>query len=535
LWAIVYAGLPLLARRRHSFNASNSVAAAASPTAAHRGLSIAKLFEEVARRSRNGTRPAAAADLPTLLDSMPSLPGQEDFVPYDGRDEVLLRWGDGLFRVLAGSLERPSARLNQQSLLAAVIDHVLVPELGFGLADVGELILRRVDDVTRALAPHWPAGAAAGVDDAASVTQAEVDAAAKLPPFDDLPGRCRFPDRATTAAARYTVTARDLPPASAHAPATFGTAIATRIRGRLVALPAPFLVEALTAIGIELAARAAAIRPAVEPAFARSVELRVARLFQGSGQRITGPVRVGSNEAVHSLVVHNDRQFIALNVVAGLKPETFFTKLIDADRSLGHVVASAGFDAPGGSQTFPANAQIVRAIVLAGPHPERIPQGRFPVLTLEDLEWILYSARQTPDDLWYFLRDLGGPAGVESMFAWDTIDRWEVWRQEKSFYRGGMPLDHLMFAPHQAVAEWRNAAAAAPLERAVHVLGLRPLRDWPIVVPEHRRGAEIGDLTTGEMWQVLPWPVPVAIAKTDPSAPHERNWELWRFAVGVAW
>jgi hypothetical protein len=510
-------------------------AAAASPTAAHRGLSIASLFEAFVRNPPRGAQQAAASDLLTMLKGVPDLSMQEDFAPYDPHDEVLVRWGDGLFRVLAGSLERPSARLNQQAPLAAAIDPVLVPLFGFGLGDVGELVLRRVDDVARALAPHWPAAPSATPGDPASVTTAEVEAANKVPLFDDLPGRCTYPDRAMSAANRYTVAVRDLPQVSAHVLSTLGAAIATRNRGRVYPFPAAYLVEALPAIAVELAGKAADADPTAERVFRHTVWSRVANRFKGSAQLIAGPLRIGSSSPLHSLVIHNGRQIIALNVVAGLTAEAFSTRLQSGDDALRQVAPGATVETVAGSQPLPSNAQIVRANVIAWPHPELLPMVGFPVLTLEDLEWMLYTARQTPEDLWYFLRDLSRPAGIESAFAWDMIDRWEVWRQEKSFYRGGTPLSHLMFAPHQAVEEWRETATNAPIEHALLSLRLRPLRDWPVVVPDHRNGAEVADLTVDEVWQVLPFSVPVAVAKTDSSGPRERGSELWRFAVGIAW
>ncbi|WP_409463463.1 hypothetical protein [Amycolatopsis sp. GA6-003] len=510
-------------------------AAAASPTAAHRGFSIATIFDSVVRHRPQGARHAMAEDLPPILDQLPDMPGHEDFAPYDAREEVLVRWGGELFRVLPGSLERPTARLNQQALLAAAIDPVLVPRIGFGLADVGELILRRIDDCAGTLTQSWPARPPASVGDPASVSEAEVEAARTLPSFTDLPARCASPDRATAAATHFTVNVRDLARPSAFAQSTFGTAIATRHRGRVHPIPAAYLAEALPVIGSELAGQAAAADTAAERAFFHLIQTRVARRFRGSGQVITGPLQAGTDRQLHSLVIHNGRLVVALNVVASLTPQGFAAQLSAGDKSLRRVVPGLRFTTPTGSHSLPANAQIVRANVIAWPHPQYFHDISSPLLTLEDLEWILYTARQSPVDLWYFLRDLVEPAGIESMFAWDMIDRWEVWRHEKSFYRGGRPLSHLMFAPHEAAAEWQETAKNARLERALLHLGFPPLRDWPIVVPDHRNGAEVGDLTSDEVWQVLPQPIPAAVAKTDLSGPRERRSELWRFAVSVAW
>jgi hypothetical protein len=231
----------------------------------------------------------------------PAIGAQEDFRPYDGRSEVLVRWGPELFRLLPGSLERPTAMVDQHILLASVIDRVLIPRLGFGLFDVGELILRRLDDVACSLAPRWPDGAAVEVDDNPGVTQVEIDAAGGLPSLEDMLQECVDPRRAAAAAARYTLAAKDLRCDPSDPVSTFGTAIATRRGDTVLLLPAGFLSEALPAIGTELAAAASQADPHTNGVFAGTVGNRIGRLFQGSGHVIEGPIRVGPHGRIHSL------------------------------------------------------------------------------------------------------------------------------------------------------------------------------------------------------------------------------------------
>jgi hypothetical protein len=92
-----------------------------------------------------------------------------------------------------------------------------------------------------------------------------------------------------------------------------------------------------------------------------------------------------------------------------------------------------------------------------------------------------------------------------------------------------------VFPPHAAIAEWKEAARAARSEYALQALDLPPLRDWPVVALESRRGTEIGDMNREPVWHVVCWPVPVAIAKTDAVAPPEQFQTLWSLAVGLAW
>ena len=425
--------------------------------------------------------------------------------------------------------------VNQHILLASVIDRVLVPRFGFGLFDVGELVLRRLDHVARSLVPHWPDGPAAEVGDAPRLTQSEVDAVVGLLSVDEMLRECVDPDHAAAAAARYTVAAKKLHCDPSHPVSTFQTAIATRIGGTVVPLPAGFLIEALPAIGAELAAVASKADPTVEGEFARTVANRIGRLFQGSGHSIAGPIRVGSHGLIHSLITFNRRQILALNAAAGLTPAAIQARLDEGARALARIRPGVEVQTPAGAWRLPVDAEVARVQVIAGPH-QGVPLGPSgPTMELEDLEWIVYSAHRSGDDLWYFVRDLENPRGIQRVFAWDLIDRWEVWREQKSFYRGGVLPTMMMFSPHAAVAEWNDATAAAPAERALHVLGLPPLRDWPIAVLDHRRGTEVGDLHTDRVFQIMSWPVPVAVSKTDSSGPPEHFSTLGSLAVGIAW
>lgn len=514
-------------------------AASVSPTAAHRGPSIASLFHAVAQRRRGGNKSATPNVLPKLvagvLAALPGIGNMEDFRSFDPRSEVLVRWGPGLFRLLPGSLERPTAMVNHEALLASVIDRVLVPRLGFGLSDAGELILRRVDHVARCLTAHWPDVPVADVGDDPHVTQAEVDAANGLRSFEEMLGDCVFPNRAAAAAARYTFAAKKLQCDVSHPVSTFQTAIATRIGGTVVPLPAAFLIETLPAIGTELAAMASKADSNAGDLFAEVVANRIGRLFQGSGYSISGPIRTGSGSPIHSLIMFNERQILALDVAAGLTPAAIQARLDEGARGLERIRPGAEIRSRGGAWQLSADAQIARVQVIAGPQQGVLLEASVPVMGLEDLEWIIYSTQRSREDLWYFIRDLDDPRGVEGMFAWDLIDRWEVWRKQKTFCRGGVSLTTMLFSPHAAVAEWKEAAAAAPAEMTLHVLGLPPLRDWAIVALDHDRAIEVGDLRSKQAFQVMSWPVPVAISKIDSTSPSEHFSTLWSLAVGLAW
>ncbi len=401
---------------------------------------------------------------------LPEIADFEDFTPFDNRPEVLVRWGADLFRLMAGALERPVAVVNGLSLLARVIDRVLVPKLGFGLADAGELILRRVDQVANALAEVWPDGPVAGVRDDAQVTQAEVDAVAALSPFIDLPALCSSPDRALTAANHYTVNARDLVCDPFESTSIFGQVIAARVRGKTLALPAVTQLEALQTIGADLAGVAARTNPHSELAYAEVINRRVTGLLRGSGHTIAGQVRLGSGEQLHSVIIYQERLILALNVVGGLTPESIRASLAGGDAALSKLRPGAELQTPKGTLRLRSDAKIARANVLAGPLSGVPLACQHPILPLMDLEWIQSAVRKTREDLWYFVRDIDEPAGIGETFASDLIDKFQVWRSRRSFYRGGVPISFMHFTPHESIAEWEEAASNAAAEQAPWLL-----------------------------------------------------------------
>lgn len=521
-------------------------AASASPTAAHRNLSLGLLAEAVVRRRGTGrrgrgtsARTACAADVTVLVAEVarlaPELAHLEDFAPFDNRPVVLVRWGAEVFRLMAGALERPVAVVNDLSVLARVVDRVVIPAVGFGLADVVEVVLRRVDQVADALVDVWPDGAVANARDDARVTQAEVDAVAALAPFTDLPALCSAPDRALAAVNHFTVTAQDLVFDPSEPVSVFGQTIAARVRGTTVALPAVMQLEALQAIGAELARVAVAAHPRVEQAYQEVINRRVTSLLVGSGHKIAGEVRLATGERLHSVVVYNERQVLALNVASGLTPMAIGTSLARGDAALSKIRPGVELRTPNGSLRLRSDAQIARLNVVAGTISGVPLTFQHPFLALMDLEWIRAAVQESRNDLWYFVRDLDKPAGVRDMFSCDQIDKFQVWRGQKTFYRGGRPIDFIQFTPHESVAEWRAAARNAPAERALQILGLPPLRDWPLVDIEYRGGVQVGDLGRDLIYQVVQSAVPVAVSMTDRSGHRNDSELLWNLATALAW
>lgn len=515
-------------------------AASVSPTAAHRVPTLALLFEAVMHRRRTGTAPVTAELLPMIAAGVatvhPTLFHREDFQPYDGRHQVLVPWNGQLFRMVPGAMERPTQVVRQHHLLASVIDPFITVHLGFGLMDVGEIILRRVDQVASALALSWPDGPVAALGDDATITDLEVAAAATIEPIETLINQCTSPAAARRALNRYTTASADLSGDmySLFMPATFGTTIAVAHGTSTIALPAGLLPEVLTAIGIELANLAVKINPEAEIRWYNKASNQIGRLFQGTGHQIEGPVRFGTSEPFHSLVWFDDRRILAIGNGSSLTSAGRQERLNTSAYQVRRVQPGSKVNGPGGERRIPHNAQVLHVQVMAGPQYSGPLGLMLPTMGLDDLEWFLYSEAPNRDDLWYFIRDLTHTPGVRKRRSWDLIDQWEVWRPSKSFYRGATPVDLMSFAAHAAIVEWEDAARAAPIEQALHRLGLRPVCDWPCVDLDSG-GTDVGDLRTDEVIHVLAFDVPVGVDRIDRTGPRIHSETVWQLSIGLDW
>ena len=298
-------------------------AASAAPSANYRLRSVGLVFDSVMKRTITGSRPATPGLLPRLAaaahEEAPDLWMQEDFLPYDARLEVLVRWGSDLYRLLPGSLERPVATIDHLRLLAKVIDPVLVDRLGFGLEDAVELVLRRIDHVSTVLAPLWsPIEVEIGMSP--FISAEELVAAGTLLDISSQVERCCNPDRARSALEYHSVRPNQLAFDLSSPVAQFGTTIAVR-KGPLglVPLPAGLLVETLDAMGSSLANKASQFDASVERRWRLLVRHLIGYMLQNSGHPISGPLKTAEGRSLHSLITYTPRQALVLDTVAGLR------------------------------------------------------------------------------------------------------------------------------------------------------------------------------------------------------------------------
>ena len=195
----------------------------------------------------------------------PSVGAEEDFLPHDPRFDVRVEWDGEMFRMIAGSLERPTSDIETLRRLSAIIDPVLHEHAGYGLTDIVELTLRRVDAIASALAPTWPAELEQELRSPPQLCAEELDAAASLPHLEDQIAQCSNPERARAALEAHSVPATNLRRDEMSMVATYGSKIAIRHgQDGFTPLPTGLIVEALNALAGELAAKALALDPSLD-------------------------------------------------------------------------------------------------------------------------------------------------------------------------------------------------------------------------------------------------------------------------------
>lgn len=514
-------------------------AASASPTSCHRLASIGFVFASVVKSAKTGSEQATAGVLPRLVDAANRedrrLRQLEDFVPYDARLEVLVRWGDDVFRLLPGSLDQPVAVVGVLRMVANVIDPVLVEHVGFGLDDAVELVLRRVDHVASVLAPAWSTREET-LWAAPRITDSELAAARGLLDISHQVRSCRHPDRAQLAMEYFSEEPSRLAFDSSGGVAGFGATVAVRTNSdAFVPIPAGLLVDSLSELGEALAERACGFDSRVEQRWADKMERGAGYLLAGSGHPVAGQTMTSATGPVHWVVVYSPRQVLVLDVVAGLQTSSLVRRMESSVGSLDRVVDGGGFITDGGPVPIAPDAEVLTLQVAA--HPHRRPQlGNHPRIHLREFLWLVRTSARHPQDLWYFLRDLADLREATQLWQSDLIDAWEMWRSRaKSFSLGGKPVSGLLIASGWSEAEWSAAAESAGAEQALLLLGLPYLSAWPIV-DKTEETIYVGDHNLHLIYQVLPWKVPVAVAMTDlhtPSLDLEQRDTVWGLATGI--
>ncbi|WP_419933178.1 hypothetical protein [Candidatus Poriferisodalis sp.] len=427
-----------------------------------------------------------------------------------------VEWAGEMFRMVAGTLERPTSDIETLRRLSAIIDPVLHEHTDYGLTDIVELILRRVDTVASALAPKWPAGIEQVLQSTPSLCDDELVAAASLPSLEDQIAQCSNPERARAALEAHSVPAKNLRRDEMSMIATFGATIAIRHGQRaFIPLPTGLIVEAFNALAGALAAKALALDPSLDYKWLTAAWRYIGSMLDEAGLDVIGPLRDERHPYLHSVIRYSDCQYLAISVVGGLDHSALHEAIGKAASHLETVSASSTLTAVNGTVALPASARLCRLLIVAQPQAAILasPSGaKCALMTHQDLDWIRRTIGRDEIDLWYFVRDRVEQPRIGQLFSWDGIDLWESWRGNgKSFFRGARPLDVLYAEPHHSLAEWQKASEQSDIELSLNALGMGRVSAWPL---HSLDGTSIlvGNAKRGALYRLVVCETPVAVA-----------------------
>ncbi|WP_419921968.1 hypothetical protein [Candidatus Poriferisodalis sp.] len=464
-----------------------------------------------------------SVDIPILCslikaarEERPDVASLEDFLPHDPRLDVRVEWAGEMFRTVAGALERPTADIDTLRRLSTIIDPVLHEHTEYGLIDVVELVLRRVNAVAGALAPAWSSTFEQDFDSPPQISSEEFAAAMSLVPLESQIARCGNPERARAALEAHSVFAKKLRGELRSAVATFGSTIAIRHgQHRFTPLPAGLIVEALDPSAGELTARALALDPSLNEKWRRNAWNLVGDMFVGAGNHLIGPLRDARHRHLHSVIRYSDTQFLAVSVAANLDLEALHETIEDGAHCLDQVMPGSSVRTTTGIETIPDSARLSRLLIVA--HPQALMIGGYPeqrcaAISLRDFDWIRSTNGGDQIDLWYFARDCVEPRNVGRIFSPEVIDKWETWKsQGKSFYSGARELGAMYIASENSLLEWQQAAEQRDIELALHALGMGRVSAWPW----HSLDGDsklVGNAEAGVLYRLVVCETPVAVA-----------------------
>lgn len=443
-----------------------------SPNGVHVTPPVHLALHQALTEPPSGTIEASSDDLAGIVTAAlrrdRSLTSLLDWVPLDPHLAAPLRVGANICHLLPGDVDRPLAAHWRARLVGEVVDSTLRRRVGFGIADVSELLARHAEATVEHMRPAWPERIVSDPSDPPSVTASEVDATGRLPQLPDVATRCSDP-AAAAAACRWLTSRADRLRFDVHdANSCFGTAMHVAGPGADWTLPASIGNQTLLAATSELAALAADTDPGNRRRWAKRATATATRLLS----RLPNLPDIGTGEPKSPLFVapFGDRSFLAVSIAATLTPQADERVLVVAREALDTIRA--------GSNGIPADAVIARLVVLATPAHIMGQARGAATMTLDELDWITARTTET-DDLWWFCRDVTAPRGIKTLFGWETINVFEHWRDYGgTFLRSGSDYDFAYVEAHRGDAEWLLALEREPLEVTAAACGLPALHAW---------------------------------------------------------
>ena len=426
----------------------------------------------------------------------------EDYIPPDPRQPVVVAWRSNLFRICPGLLSRPVSVVEDLRVLADVLDPTLVTHYGYGLSDVVELVLQRVDHVVATLSSVWEMEAEIPtLGDAPWITESELAQGLALSDFNVQVAECKYPEQAKRAVHDLSL----LPKQLQRNPTRPCLAI-RRINPegtQLSLLPVAFLMNALPLISSHLSDRAFQKQPHLERVWQETVARVVYNIMNARPPTERSVCLSPETLPVPRASIRIDRgRRLHVQSVTSLRPKNLrrvWRKHRNFSiRGLPHFQAS-----------HPTHAFLT---ILACPSLPLDLDGSLPLcVSLQDLRSMVRDYDTSQEDIWYYVCARRELASSVPVFVADEIDLWECWYERKGFLSAGLPFTSLYVAPAYDDEEWLRAAGRSSAEMTLHQIGLPQTSWWAKCVVEDNTIM----LFNGGEWttcQIIEGPQTIALA-----------------------
>ncbi|WP_344612114.1 hypothetical protein [Dactylosporangium salmoneum] len=492
-------------------------------------------------------RPGDVADwLQAIRRRVPLVDEYQQAARLDPDLLVHVFWDDRMWPLHPGMLDDPEQVVEQLRRYAVAADPVLVPVLGFGIADVVTIGVRAV-----ALQRAFQADRRGGMSNGEDGVQAhpasgsliefcrEVDAEG-VPAWLRSPGDLPVDDRLRAAVAWCIRDASDV----AGSTWLLDGALLVRVQDAVLPVPAALVLDALATIGVQLLSLAGRTSGATASNLLDAAERAFASRGRGLATHFVGPVQCARSGRLTGAMFPAGRRLIAVQVVVGtneretareadrarrrlaaVKVGEALTMDISAGNAerLASLVGPDGPFTPGAAATTAviAESTVVRRVVIVdGPWnaPDKVRPGTV-FVTLDAWRQIAADAGEDHEEFWAFLDELAELPGLRMIEGATPLTLWETFQRQGVLFNTGMSLNQ----PGPDVARrWANRAECDPYEIVLRCIGLPGLHDWPFAATPIDWCLTVGQTTPYEHAVVNADPPLVFVVNADSA--EDRQW-----------
>jgi hypothetical protein len=484
--------------------------------------SLAFLVGQALAGEAVGERQARSDDVTAWLRTIRRrLPVVEQYQQTERLDPALsvhVFWDDRMWPLHPGMAHDPEQVIEQLRRYAAAADGVLVPSLGFGIADVVKIGLQAMA-VQRAFraGPHGRTSSALDGDLPQPVPGSLIEFCRRLdgeglPEWLSSAGE-KVDGRLRAAAEWCARDARDV----GRSTWLLDGALLVRALDALLPVPAVLVLDALAKTGAELLALAGRTSRVAAAGLLDEAEHAFAVSVRGLAAHFVGPVQCAWSGRLTGVMFPAARRLVAIQVAVGTDERETAREVDRARRRLaavkvGHALTMdvdlsnaeqwatlVGPDSPlvpgaGATTALIAESTVIRRVVVVdGPWnaSDKIRPGTI-LVTLDD--WLQISsdagASDDREEFWAFLDELADLPGLLMIEGAAPLGLWEAFQRQGILFGGSMALSQ---PRADFPSRWRSRAACDPYEIVLRRIGLPGLRDWPFA-----GSAVAGRLTAGQ-------------------------------------